>query len=290
MPPCCSPAYRCQVAEAFALLPAPHPATEALLPRQHPGTGGAASRPPFRPDRSADRAMARAAASLRARQQGTLSSSTVGPLGAASGAATSAATSGIGGMPAAAAAAVPAKAPLVPAAAAAPAAPPEGGHHRRKPSLLEQTLSAVKGSIAGGASWMWNTRDPGGCLRGRGVGGGGGVGRAKDTFLSERPTTLSPSLHSHVPWGGGGGGGGGGARARARAPVQLAVWSIGVPALPTVNPRADNLFSYDWRSADAGDTDTTASAPPLPAQDATQPPHAGSRPGGGGGCRGPAMA
>lgn len=145
------------MAAAFALLPAPAPPTEQLLPRQQADTGGSATRAPFRPDRSTDRAVARAAGLLRTRQQAALSVASslalhdsVGALAAGAGAgAGSAAPAGSGALP--------------------PRAPTQPGHrrHLRQASggsagaRLGRTLSAVKGSLATGASWLLNTPDPG---------------------------------------------------------------------------------------------------------------------------------
>jgi hypothetical protein len=141
MPPCMSEAYQARVAAAFAPLPAPHPADEALLPRQRPALGGAATRQPFRPDHQADREVARAAASLRARQHATLSASFAG--GGQAGAA------GDGGQPGS--------------------------------SRLARGLSSLADSVAGGAAWLWNAPDPGAgggggsrLAAGCGKGGGGG--------------------------------------------------------------------------------------------------------------------
>ncbi|KAL4440168.1 hypothetical protein ABPG75_003169 [Micractinium tetrahymenae] len=152
LPACCTPAYRAQVAGAFAPLPAPVPASEQLLPRQQPSTGGSATKTPFRPDRSTDRAVARAAGLLRTRQQAALSVASSlarndsGSLAAAAAGAAGAA--GSGALP-----------PLAPA-------PPGHRRHLRQASgasagaRLGRTLSAVKDSLATGATWLLNTPDP----------------------------------------------------------------------------------------------------------------------------------
>ena len=128
------------MAAAFQPLPKPLPATEALLPRQNPLLGGAATRPPFRPDKDADRAFSRAAASVRARQQATLSVSAVA--GGTTG-------------------------PTPPGSGRGAGSQPATGRHQRQPSggsRLVRGLSAVKDSISEGASWLWHGRDPGaGC-------------------------------------------------------------------------------------------------------------------------------
>ena len=111
------------MALAFLLLPEPQPAVEELLPRQSLVSGGAATRPPFRPDRAADRDVARAVADLHSRQHATLSRvATVGRAGESS--------SGGGGEP-----------------------------QQPGSSRLARSLSAVKDSLA--ASWLWNAPDPG---------------------------------------------------------------------------------------------------------------------------------
>lgn len=144
MPPCAAPEYRAQVAGLLRLLPSPHPASETLLPRQQPTTGGAATRPPFRPDKSADRAFSMAAGALWARQSAALHSAE----------AAQAAPLGSGRRAAAAG----------PGTAVAAAAAPG---HRRQPSAgaggnrLVRGLSAVKDSLEGGVRWLWDTPDPG---------------------------------------------------------------------------------------------------------------------------------
>lgn len=149
LPPCASPECQQRVAAAFALLPAPHPATEALLPRQRTVTGGAATRPPFRPDKEADRAFSRAAASVHLRQQAALNA------GAAAGAAGAAAAGGAAGGPGAGRRHVTVQLPSEPGSAR-PAAHSPG-------ERLVRGLSAVKDSITEGASWFWNGRpNPGG--------------------------------------------------------------------------------------------------------------------------------
>ena len=127
MPPCCAPAYQQQVASAFEPLPVPQPANETLLPRQNPALGGAATRPPFRPDKQADRVVARAAASLRARQQATLSIAT-----SISG------REGSGGLR------TTAEQQLQPGS-----------------SRLVRGLSVFKDSFGAGVNWLWNAPNPG---------------------------------------------------------------------------------------------------------------------------------
>ncbi|PRW39140.1 kinase domain [Chlorella sorokiniana] len=146
LPPCASPEYQQRAAAAFALLPSPHPATEALLPRQRTVTGGAATRPPFRPDKEADRAFSRAAASVHLRQQAALNADMAA--GAAGTAAAGAAAVGSPGAPGAGRRHVTIQLPSAPGSAR-PAVQSPG-------ERLVRGLSAVKGSITEGASWFWN--------------------------------------------------------------------------------------------------------------------------------------
>jgi hypothetical protein len=121
------------VTVAFEPLPEPHPASEILLPRQNPALGGAATRPPFRPDRDAEKAVARAAASLRSRQQATLSGAT-------------SATARAGGLE-----------------YRQQPHQQQQSHHQQAGggSRLARSLSTVKDSLTEGASWLWNTPNPG---------------------------------------------------------------------------------------------------------------------------------
>lgn len=150
MPPCAAPEYCQQVAGLFTLLPRAQAASEALLPRQNPATGGAAVRPPFRPDKSMDLAFSRAAGSLHLRQQVALSA--VAGAVAAPGVA-SPPNSGRGEGPGSAR----------PGSARGPVAT---SHHQRHGSAgaggrLVRGLSAVKDSLAEAGSWLWNGRDHG---------------------------------------------------------------------------------------------------------------------------------
>lgn len=160
MPPCAAPEYRRQVEGLFRLLPAAQPASEALLPRQDPATGGAATRPPFRPDRSLDLALSRAAASLRLRQQAAL------------GAGGAAAPPGVASPPGSGRGEGPGS------AQPGSARTPGGVHHTRHGSAgagaggrLVRGLSAVKDSLAEAGSWLWNGRDHGECCQGCWAGG-----------------------------------------------------------------------------------------------------------------------
>ncbi len=137
------------MAASFALLPSPQPATEALLPRQRTVTGGAATRPPFRPDKEADRAFSRAAASIHLRQQAALNA------GTAAGAAAVGTPGGTPGAPGSRRRHVTVQLPSAPGSAR-PAVQSPG-------ERLVRGLSAVKDSITEGATWFWNgPPNPGG--------------------------------------------------------------------------------------------------------------------------------